>query len=184
LWNELWLSLRYLMVHKLRYFPALAIGSVVYEILDTLAHNLFLWIGRQDLTIPQLESALQRFRISENDPSFLRMYDQLEKEYDRSQRRVVIDDDEGNDNPSKKARLEKARLDKDKKKSDKDKSNKPPAGNDRTPGHCFGFLSQTGCSTVGCRFLHTPLTDAPAKKKKRIKELMVQKSLVPDDAKF
>lgn len=179
MWNDVWIALRMMKVHQIRYFPGLAIGSIVYEITDTMARNLFLMIGRPGLTETQLTEALTKFTVSDQNTDFLRTYALLEKEYERSlQKRVVIEVDSNNnrdENPLKKQKKEKERQKEKEKKVDKEKKNK---------GKCFSFLSQGGCSTVGCHFSHTPMSESSDNKKKRAKEMIVARGLVPDESKF
>jgi hypothetical protein len=180
MWEGVWNNLRRLKVHQARYFPTLAIGSVVYEILDTLARNLFLMIGRQDLTSEQLLAAMHRCYIHETDATFLRLYNQLEKEYERGQKRSVVDVTSSDENPSKKSRGEKSQKGSktdQKSTEDKDKSK-------ISRGPCFSFLSQVGCSTAQCPFSHKPVSIRSDKNKSRIKEQMAARGLVPDDGKF
>jgi hypothetical protein len=177
MWDGVWMVIRSCKLHKERFFPALKYGVVLYQILDNIARNLFLMIGRQDLTSEQLSDAMQKCQVSDTDPAFLLIYNQLEKEHDRSLRALVIEDDDNSENPSKK----KARL--DKKKSDKKKGDKDTTGK-KGDGPCFQFLSQAGCSKSNCRFKHKAVTDLPTDKKARVREMMNTRSLIIDESKF
>jgi hypothetical protein len=183
MWNvAVWSALRQLKVHKARYFPGLSYGPIVYEILDNLAHNLFLMIGRHDVTPEQLSNAMQRCRVSESDPSFILMYNQLEKEYDRSKRSVVLDTGNDGENPSKRQRLEKEKeKDKEKKKEKKKEKEKEKR---KVDNPCFKFLSQAGCSKSDCHFSHKTATEFPADKKTRFRDQMATRGMVVDESKF
>jgi Mg-chelatase subunit ChlI len=189
MWEKVWINLRNLKVHKSRFYSALQYGSVVYEILDSLAANLFLMLSRPSLTVVQLEEAMAACSVDAKSPAFITLYNQLEKEQERRmhQRPLVLDTSDSGENPTKKQRQEKEKeKEKDKKKKqgkDKKKSTSDGLGK-RGEGPCFQFLSQTGCDRSSCHFLHEDMTNVPADKKSRVREMMTTRGMVIDESKF
>jgi hypothetical protein len=188
MWEMIWTNLRRLKVHKSRYFPALSSGEVVYEILDTMGSNLFLMISRHDLTAEQLEGAMARCCVNEShDGTFMKIYNQLEKEYERkSQQRLLVIDSNSDDteNPRKKIRLEKDKAKKDKKKEKDKKSDGRDTISKKGEGPCFKFLSQEGCTRSNCHFIHAAVSDASADRKSKLREMMTARGIVIDESKF
>jgi hypothetical protein len=191
-WSNVWTELQRLRLEEYEFYPLLVYGWVQYELLHEVASDFFGAITRPDLTVEQMATALEEFKIDENSLRFKKSYGAKEKlqmltvvnAKVRARETVMLDDDSNSD--IKRTRKEKGKEGKDKKKV----TIVPPTGGgghaDSSPLRCFPYLSTAGCdkSDADCPYLHETATSLGSKIKKAIKKGLTKRSLVPDPAKF
>jgi hypothetical protein len=189
LWTGQWSEMQRRKLSQPRMYRLLRFGCVQYEILNGRAARFFAAITRPDVTVQQMQKAIEDFVIQENDIYFDRVYTEIEKEYNESQRLSSkhLRETDGGANESPLTKKQK------KEQAQKKSTATPPNGaggsgsGGGSPKHrCFRYLSTAGCdkSDADCLFLHESATSLNAKSKKSIKKGLAKMSLVPDPAMF
>jgi hypothetical protein len=199
-------ALQRLKLSQARFYPCLVLGWVQYEILNELASKFFSVITNANVTIAEVQQALDDFCIDENDVYFNKCYNAKEKVHQHQQllglkgrgRDGGVSEDP-NPTLSKKQRKAKAKAAAATANTTTATTTTTGAngggrggggggGNKgsrpKSPSLCFSYLSTQGCALANCRFTHESAAGLEAAKVVEIKDRMAERTLVPDPTKF